>query len=145
VSGASRRQKDINGAVAALGTASGNIVGVAAGVRDLDAVEHALNSANSQLGTIDVLVYAAAGNWAAVNARSSNGFLARGGHRPDRHLPCHPRGLPAPDQARRHGHQHIRAAVVHPDAMPGRRLRRQGRPTPRCTSRPRRASNGTPT
>lgn len=38
-------------------------------------------------------------NWAAVNARSSNGFLARGGHRPDRHLQRHPRGLPKPDQA----------------------------------------------
>ena len=57
---ARRRQKDIDGAVAALGT-SGNIVGVAGDVRDLDAVELALDSANSQLGTIDVLVSAAAG------------------------------------------------------------------------------------
>ena len=75
VSVASRKQANVDAATAALGT--GNIVGVTADVRDFDAVGRALDSAASQLGTVDVLVSGAAGNFvAAVNAQSSNGFRA---------------------------------------------------------------------
>src|SRR6185436_4001113 len=75
VSVASRNQANVNTATAALGTAGGNIVGVVADVRDFDTVGRAFDGAASQLGTIDVLVSAAAGNFvAAVNAQSSNGF-----------------------------------------------------------------------
>jgi NAD(P)-dependent dehydrogenase (short-subunit alcohol dehydrogenase family) len=75
VSVASRKQENIDAATAALGTAGRNIVGVAADVRDFDAVGRAFNTAASQLGPIDVLVSGAAGNFvAAVNAQSSNGF-----------------------------------------------------------------------
>jgi NAD(P)-dependent dehydrogenase (short-subunit alcohol dehydrogenase family) len=75
VSVASRKQENVDAAVAALGAIGGNIVGAAADVRDFDAVVRAFDSAAGQLGTIDVLVSGAAGNFvAAVNAQSSNGF-----------------------------------------------------------------------
>jgi NAD(P)-dependent dehydrogenase (short-subunit alcohol dehydrogenase family) len=75
VSIASRKQENIDAATAALRTAGRNIVGVAADVRDFDAVARAFETASAQLGTVDVLVSAAAGNFvAAVNAQSSNGF-----------------------------------------------------------------------
>ena len=77
VSVASRKQANVDAATAALRTTGGNIVGVTADVRDFDAVGRAFDSAASQLGTIDVLVSGAAGNFvAAVNAQSSNGFRA---------------------------------------------------------------------
>jgi NAD(P)-dependent dehydrogenase (short-subunit alcohol dehydrogenase family) len=77
VSVASRKQANVDAATAELGTAGGNIVGVAADVRDFDTVGRAFDGAASQLGTIDVLVSGAAGNFlAAVNAQSSNGFRA---------------------------------------------------------------------
>jgi NAD(P)-dependent dehydrogenase (short-subunit alcohol dehydrogenase family) len=73
VSVASRKQVNVDAAMAALGT--GYIVGVAADVREFDTVGRAFDNAASQLGTIDVLVSGAAGNFvAAVNAQSSNGF-----------------------------------------------------------------------
>ena len=75
VSVVSRKQLNVDTAMAALGTAGGTIVGVAADVRDFDAVGRAFDAAASQLGPIDVLVSGAAGNFvAAVNAQSSNGF-----------------------------------------------------------------------
>lgn len=75
VSVASRKQENIDAATATLGTAGGNVVGVAADVRDFDAVGRAFDIAASRLGPIDVLVSGAAGNFvAAVNAQSSNGF-----------------------------------------------------------------------
>ena len=77
VSVASRKQTNVDAATAALGIAGGNIVGVAADVRDFESVGRAFDRAASQLGTIDVLVSGAAGNFvAAVNAQSSNGFRA---------------------------------------------------------------------
>ena len=77
VSVASRKQANVDAATAALRTAGGTIVGVAADVRDFDTVVRAFDSAASQVGTIDVLVSGAAGNFvAAVNAQSSNGFRA---------------------------------------------------------------------
>ncbi len=75
VSIASRKQENIDAAMAALGTAGGSNVGVAADVRDFDAVARAFETASAQLGPVDVLVSGAAGNFvAAVNAQSSNGF-----------------------------------------------------------------------
>ena len=77
VSVASRKQENVDAALAALGATSGNIVGVTADVRDFDAVGRAFDSATSRFGTIDVLISGAAGNFvAAVNAQSSNGFRA---------------------------------------------------------------------
>jgi NAD(P)-dependent dehydrogenase (short-subunit alcohol dehydrogenase family) len=75
VSIASRKQENMDAAMAALGTAGGSIVGVAAEVRDFHAVARAFEVASAQLGPVDVLVSGAAGNFvAAVNAQSSNGF-----------------------------------------------------------------------
>jgi NAD(P)-dependent dehydrogenase (short-subunit alcohol dehydrogenase family) len=77
VSVASRKQANVDAAVAALGTHGGNAAGVVADVRDFDAVGRAFDCAASQFGSIDVLVSGAAGNFvAAVNAQSSNGFRA---------------------------------------------------------------------
>jgi NAD(P)-dependent dehydrogenase (short-subunit alcohol dehydrogenase family) len=77
VSVASRKQENVDQATAALRAAGGNAVGVVADVRDFDAVGRAFHSAASQLGSIDVLVSGAAGNFvAAVNAQSSHGFRA---------------------------------------------------------------------
>jgi NAD(P)-dependent dehydrogenase (short-subunit alcohol dehydrogenase family) len=77
VSIASRKQANIDAAMAALGPIGGNILGAAADVRDFNAVGRALDTAVGQLGHIDVLVSGAAGNFlAAVNAQSSNGFRA---------------------------------------------------------------------
>ena len=77
VSVASRQQGNVDAAVAALGSAGGDIVGVVADVRDFDAEGRALDVAVSRFGSIDVLVSGAAGNFvAAVNAQSSNGFRA---------------------------------------------------------------------
>ncbi len=75
VSVASRKQDNVDTALSALRKTGGTIVGVTADVRDFDAVGRALDSAANQLGTIDVLVSGAAGNFvAAVNAQSSNAF-----------------------------------------------------------------------
>ena len=77
VSIASRKQANIDAAMAALGPTGGNILGVAADVRDFNAVGRALDTAAGQLGHIDVRLSGAAGNFlAAVNAQSSNGFSA---------------------------------------------------------------------
>ena len=77
VSIASRKQENVDAAMAALVTTGGSNFGVTADVRDFDAVGRAFESATRELGTIDVLVSGAAGNFvAAVNAQSSNGFRA---------------------------------------------------------------------
>ena len=70
VSVASRKQENVDAAMAAPGTTGGNIAGVAA----FDAVGRAFDSAVSQVGTIDVLVSGAGNFVAAANAQSSNGF-----------------------------------------------------------------------
>jgi NAD(P)-dependent dehydrogenase (short-subunit alcohol dehydrogenase family) len=77
VSVVSRKQENIDAAVAALETSAGSVVGLVADVRDFDAVGRAFEAAAGQQGPIDVLVSGAAGNFvAAVNAQSSNGFRA---------------------------------------------------------------------
>jgi NAD(P)-dependent dehydrogenase (short-subunit alcohol dehydrogenase family) len=71
----SRKQENVDSAVAALETTARTVVGFVADVRDFDAVGRACDAAASRLGTIDVLVSGAAGNFlAAVNAQSPNGF-----------------------------------------------------------------------
>lgn len=70
VSVASRKQENVDAAMAAPRTTGGNIVGVAA----FDAAGRAFDSAVSQVGTIDVLVSGAGNFVAAANAQSSNGF-----------------------------------------------------------------------
>ena len=70
VSVASRKQENADAAMAAPGTAGGNIAGVAV----FDAVGRAFDSSVSQVGTIDVLVSGAGNFVAAANAQSSNGF-----------------------------------------------------------------------
>ncbi len=71
----SRKQENVDAAVAALETTSRNVVGLVADVRDFEAVGRAFDMAAGRLGPIDVLVSGAAGNFvAAVNGQSSNGF-----------------------------------------------------------------------
>ena len=76
VSIASRKQENVDAAMAALVTTGGSNFGVTADVRDFDAVGRAFESATRELGTIDALVPARPNFVAAVNAQSSNGFRA---------------------------------------------------------------------
>lgn len=72
VSVASRKQANVDAAVAALGGAA---FGISADVRDDESVAAALAQAAERHGPIDVLVSGAAGNFLAeVNAMSSNAF-----------------------------------------------------------------------
>lgn len=74
---ASRRQENVDAAVAQLGSASGAALGYAFDVRDAPAVEAALAAFAAETGKIDVLISGAAGNFPLM-ARdlSVNGFKA---------------------------------------------------------------------
>ncbi len=75
VSVASRKQNNVDTAIGALAASGGKVVGVTADVRDFDAVGRAFDTSCKQLGSVDVLVSGAAGNFlAAVNELSPNGF-----------------------------------------------------------------------
>lgn len=75
VSVASRKQDNVDTAVAALGELGGEAFGVTADVRDFEAVGHAFAAAVERFGAIDVLVSGAAGNFLApINSLSPNGF-----------------------------------------------------------------------
>lgn len=72
---ASRKQENIDAAVASLEQHGGEVLGVMADVRDFDAVGRALASAHERFGDIDILVSGAAGNFLAeANQLSANGF-----------------------------------------------------------------------
>jgi len=72
---ASRRQENVDAALARLREAGGRAAGFAADVRDFDAVARALESAVAAHGPIDVLVSGAAGNFfASAAGMSANGF-----------------------------------------------------------------------
>jgi NAD(P)-dependent dehydrogenase (short-subunit alcohol dehydrogenase family) len=72
---ASRRQDNVDAAVAALQVHGGAVMGLVADVRDFEAVGRAFEAAHARFGDIDVLVSGAAGNFLAeANQLSSNGF-----------------------------------------------------------------------
>ncbi|TDF67572.1 SDR family oxidoreductase [Cupriavidus sp. L7L] len=72
---ASRKQENVDAAVAALAAHGAGVLGVTADVRDFDAVGRAFTAAHDRFGKIDVLVSGAAGNFLAeLNQLSSNGF-----------------------------------------------------------------------
>ena len=75
VSVASRKQENVDAAVATLTGLGAQALGLVADVRDDDSVAQAMAQAHARFGDIDVLVSGAAGNFLAeVNALSSNGF-----------------------------------------------------------------------
>lgn len=75
VSVASRKQENVDRAVADLRSEGVRALGVTADVRDFDAVGRAFEQAVAEFGPIDVLVSGAAGNFlAGINDLSSNGF-----------------------------------------------------------------------
>jgi NAD(P)-dependent dehydrogenase (short-subunit alcohol dehydrogenase family) len=75
VSVASRKQDNVDRAVAELRAEGIRAQGVTADVRDFDAVGQAFDRAAAAFGPIDVLVSGAAGNFlAGINDLSSNGF-----------------------------------------------------------------------
>lgn len=72
---ASRSQENVDAAVATLRAAGAQAHGVAADVRDFDAVGAAFAQAAGRFGPVDVLVSGAAGNFLCeTRAMSSNGF-----------------------------------------------------------------------
>jgi len=72
---ASRKQENVDAALARLSAAGGKVAGFAADVRDFDAVGRAFAGAHEKFGKIDVLISGAAGNFLAeANGLSSNGF-----------------------------------------------------------------------
>jgi len=73
----SRSRDKVDAAVGHLSSFGRECVGVAADVRDYDAVEDAFKTAREQMGPIDVLVSGAAGNFpASALDMSPNGFRA---------------------------------------------------------------------
>ena len=71
----SRKQDKVDAAVAALKTHGGEAIGFAVDVRDYAAVEGAFKETQSRLGSIDVLISGAAGNFPApALGISPNGF-----------------------------------------------------------------------
>jgi NAD(P)-dependent dehydrogenase (short-subunit alcohol dehydrogenase family) len=71
----SRSQERVDAAVRQLETHGGDAMGMAADVRNPDAVEQALAAVHGKWGTIDVLISGAAGNFpAAALGVSPNGF-----------------------------------------------------------------------
>ncbi|GHC85363.1 short-chain dehydrogenase [Pseudorhodoferax aquiterrae] len=72
---ASRKQDNVDAAVASLREAGGEVLGVVADVRDFAAVGAAFAQSVERFGPIDVLVSGAAGNFlCAAQDMSSNGF-----------------------------------------------------------------------
>jgi NAD(P)-dependent dehydrogenase (short-subunit alcohol dehydrogenase family) len=75
VSVASRKQENVDAAVAELSAGGRHVLGTTADVRDFDAVGRAFATACARFGKIDVLVSGAAGNFLAeANQLSPNGF-----------------------------------------------------------------------
>jgi NAD(P)-dependent dehydrogenase (short-subunit alcohol dehydrogenase family) len=75
VSVASRKQANVDSAVAALRPIGPDMLGVVADVRNPEAVEEAVKAGRAKHGSIDVLISGAAGNFlSAANALSPNGF-----------------------------------------------------------------------
>jgi NAD(P)-dependent dehydrogenase (short-subunit alcohol dehydrogenase family) len=75
VSVASRKQANVDSAVAALRAIGSDMLGVVADVRNPEAVEEAVKAGCARHGSIDVLISGAAGNFlSAANALSPNGF-----------------------------------------------------------------------
>lgn len=75
VSVASRKQENVDAALATLTGLGAQALGLVADVRDDDSVAQAMAQAHARFGDIDVLVSGAAGNFLAeVNSLSSNGF-----------------------------------------------------------------------
>jgi NAD(P)-dependent dehydrogenase (short-subunit alcohol dehydrogenase family) len=73
----SRKQDKVDAAVALLKTKAPDACGFSADVREYGAVEAAFKGAHAKLGTIDVLISGAAGNFVApALGMSSNGFRA---------------------------------------------------------------------
>lgn len=73
----SRRQDNVDAAVAALTPQRGRVFGACADVRDVDAVGRALADSVARFGPIDVLVSGAAGNFLCeAKDMSANGFKA---------------------------------------------------------------------
>jgi NAD(P)-dependent dehydrogenase (short-subunit alcohol dehydrogenase family) len=73
----SRSPEKVNAAVADLKKHGGKVFGAAADVRDAPAISGALKDAHSTLGSFDVLISGAAGNFpAAVLGMSTNAFKA---------------------------------------------------------------------
>lgn len=73
----SRKQERVDAAVQALSAPGRTILGYAADVRDLAAVERAMQAAAEALGALDVVVSGAAGNFVCpATELSSNGFRA---------------------------------------------------------------------
>jgi NAD(P)-dependent dehydrogenase (short-subunit alcohol dehydrogenase family) len=71
----SRKQDKVDAAVAALKTHGGEVIGFAADVREVPAVENAFKETQAHLGNIDVLISGAAGNFPApALGISPNGF-----------------------------------------------------------------------
>lgn len=70
-----RKQEKLDAAVATLQRFGGEAIGISADVRDYPAVEKALAEVKAKLGTVDVLVCGAAGNFPApAVGMSSNAF-----------------------------------------------------------------------
>ena len=73
----SRSEEKITAAAKQLQDAGGEAIGMAADVRDFDAVETALRRTNDQFGAIDIVLSGAAGNFVApALGMSANGFKA---------------------------------------------------------------------
>jgi NAD(P)-dependent dehydrogenase (short-subunit alcohol dehydrogenase family) len=73
----SRSQDKVGAAIKALKQHSGQVIGFAADVRDVDRLKVVFEQAHGELGPIDVLVSGAAGNFpAAANEMSANAFKA---------------------------------------------------------------------
>ncbi len=71
----SRKQDKVDAAVAELAGHGGTVLGFAADVRDAAAIETVLKESHAQLGSIDVLISGAAGNFPApALGISANGF-----------------------------------------------------------------------
>lgn len=71
----SRKQENVDRAVADLVAEGTDAFGVTADVRDFEAVGRALSEASGRHGEVDVLISGAAGNFLAeINGLSSNGF-----------------------------------------------------------------------
>lgn len=73
----SRSQEKVDAAVELLSGYGQQAMGIAADVRDYDAVERAVQKVRAEMGPVDVLISGAAGNFpAAAVDMSSNGFRA---------------------------------------------------------------------
>ena len=71
----SRKRENVDAACSALKQLGGQVLGVYADVRDVDSVGQAMTTTVAELGSIDVLILGAAGNFLCeAKDMSSNGF-----------------------------------------------------------------------